>query len=295
MISLKEINNTKVITEFMDKLSSVLLGSSSSSLQQAKKNITSSEIYLKCFQKLLQDVENKDPGFVNKCTSSYINGDSKALFVVFGPSNSFCSSYNLKIIKYMNAQFNHYSNAKVFCIGDKILEYMNLHCKERIEKSYNFSKCSYKKDIYNQSIFLCQKIKKTLLYGKFNECILIYTTLKICSSNQIKSVKLIPVQINLTDNCKSPLNNSSDEFTYFNNKFNYLAREIINEYIHSIVFYVYSNSLACEHKARAIVTQSIKKNAENKKGELKLLYNRRRQSIITTELLEIVSAINLIN
>jgi len=63
---------------------------------------------------------------------------------------------------------------------------------------------------------------------------------------------------------------------------------LMTRYIEALVFQAVAENMACEQSARMVAMKAATDNAGNLIGELKLIYNKKRQAAITKELSEIV-------
>ena len=67
-----------------------------------------------------------------------------------------------------------------------------------------------------------------------------------------------------------------------------ILQNLVPEYFASKLYALVKESFACEVAARRMAMDSAKKNAQQMIDDLKLEYNRARQSTITQEITEIV-------
>ncbi|MBB5191738.1 F-type H+-transporting ATPase subunit gamma [Silvimonas terrae] len=65
--------------------------------------------------------------------------------------------------------------------------------------------------------------------------------------------------------------------------------ELMNRYVEALIFQAVAENIASEMAARMVAMKAATDNADKVIGNLQLLYNKTRQSAITTELMEIVS------
>jgi len=285
---IKGINSTKKITQAMKIVSA-------SGLRSVQSSIGSSDAYLKGFQRLLIDVNNKNPELFRRYISLFQNKkESNVLFIVFGSDKGLCGSFNSKITSYITSELQVNKNAKIFCVGNKISQYMQAHHKENIEKSMPFFRKNNKKISYNASALLSREIRNAFLNGKFSECRIVYTKFESVLHQQVEDIKLLPLQIDEIENlsCFSKLDK---EIFEFDNNLETILEKLIQNYINATVLYACSNSLTCEHSARMLAMDSATKNSDKMLKELNLLYNRSRQAIITKELIEIISGAEATN
>jgi F-type H+-transporting ATPase subunit gamma len=216
------------------------------------------------------------------------------LFIVFGSDKGLCGSFNSKITIYITSELQVNKNAKIFCVGNKISQYMQAHHKENIEKSMPFFRKNNKKISYNASALLSREIRNAFLNGKFSECRIVYTKFESVLHQQVEDIKLLPLQIDEIENL-SCFSKSDKEIFEFDNNLETILEKLIQNYINATVLYACSNSLTCEHSARMLAMDSATKNSDKMLKELNLLYNRSRQAIITKELIEIISGAEATN
>lgn len=77
--------------------------------------------------------------------------------------------------------------------------------------------------------------------------------------------------------------------------FKSLFHAILPRYIESMVYQFYIENLSSEQAARMLAMKSAMDNSANLVQELNILYNKKRQSNITQELIEIISGSNLVD
>jgi len=285
---IKGINSTKKITQAMKIVSA-------SSLRSAQNSIVNSEAYLKGFQKLLIDVSNKAPDLLEQFISLSTKIDkSKTLFVVFGSDKGLCGSFNSKITGYITSKLQQNNDVKIFCVGNRISQYMQAHHKKNIEKSVPFFRENNKKISYNASVLLSKEIKDVFLKEKFSECRVVYTKFNSVLSQQVQDIRLMPLQMDEIENTDC-FAKSDGEIFEFDNDIELILKKLIDDYIAATILHVCSNSLTCEHSTRMLAMDSATKNSDKMLKELNLLYNRSRQAIITKELIEIISGAEATN
>ena len=122
---------------------------------------------------------------------------------------------------------------------------------------------------------------KLFLSNKIDECHLIYTKFKSAITQTVRSHKLLPVENN------SEIKNKS---TY---EFEPSEESVLNEIVpRNIAIQIHSGlleNLASEQGSRMTAMDNATRNANDMIDNLTLLYNRSRQALITSELIEIIS------
>ena len=144
---------------------------------------------------------------------------------------------------------------------------------------------------YQDAKDLCNKVLDSFSKGEIGEIYLAYTHFKNTVSQEAKLIKLLPVEVDPTQE------DGSDD----NVMMNYEPNEeealgmIIPKYITSIFYGALVEAVASENGARMQAMDSATSNAEEMISDLSLKYNRARQGSITQELTEIIAGANAIS
>ena len=121
---------------------------------------------------------------------------------------------------------------------------------------------------------------KDFLEGKINRVLVVYNKYVSIMSQEPRVFQLLPlVKEEGTKELGGILEPAPDV----------LLEELVPEYFACKLYALVKESFACEVAARRMAMDSAKKNAQQMIDNLKLEYNRARQSTITQEITEIVS------
>ena len=123
------------------------------------------------------------------------------------------------------------------------------------------------------------------LNGKTQEVIIIHNGFKNLISQELKSVKILPLVPDLdvlNDDEKGDVLNISPE-----DEENIILDSIAKKYVEYNMYYALVDSLAAEHSARMQAMDAATNNATELVRTLTIAYNKARQDAITTELVEI--------
>lgn len=200
---------------------------------------------------------------------------NKRLLIVITSNNGLCSGYNNEVIKFLR---NYYQkNDEILIIGEKG---KNELANENIDINDEF--VDYLKE--NSSDFKELKDYLVTLYnkGKYKEIDLIYTHYHNSLISKVESLKLLPIDIktNYKRNYSPSFEPSKEEVV------NYL----IEEYLYYTLYTKIFDSRIAEESARRLAMDNATKNADDLIDNLKLEYNKIRQSNITSEINEVSSA-----
>ena len=200
---------------------------------------------------------------------------NKRLLIVITSNNGLCSGYNNEVIKFLR---NYYQkNDEILIIGEKG---KNELANENIDINDEF--VDYLKE--NSSDFKELKDYLVTLYnkGEYKEIDLIYTHYHNSLISKVESLKLLPIDIktNYKRNYSPSFEPSKEEVV------NYL----IEEYLYYTLYTKIFDSRIAEESARRLAMDNATKNANDLIDNLKLEYNKIRQSNITSEINEVSSA-----
>ncbi len=200
---------------------------------------------------------------------------NKRLLIVITSNNGLCSGYNNEVIKFLR---NYYQkNDEILIIGEKG---KNELANENIDINDEFV------DYLKENSFDFKELKDYLvtLYnkGEYKEIDLIYTHYHNSLISKVESLKLLPIDIktNYKRNYSPSFEPSKEEVV------NYL----IEEYLYYTLYTKIFDSRIAEESARRLAMDNATKNADDLIDNLKLEYNKIRQSNITSEINEVSSA-----
>ena len=205
----------------------------------------------------------------------------KTRLVIVSSDRGLCGSYNSNIIKkaesYIKEAGLTQDNCVIDFVGKKAYEYFkkrytNIGDNYRIDENPTYQKVSYVGD----------KAIENYIEGDFDSLVMIYNEFKSAMSQKITVERLFPI---ITPEYEDV--SVVDNFKYEPSKQEVLEG-LLPKYVKVEVLRILLESLASEHGARMTAMESATKNSDEMMKRLSLVYNRQRQSVITTELMEIV-------
>ncbi len=206
----------------------------------------------------------------------------KTRLVVMSSDRGLCGSYNSNIIKkaesYIKEAGLNQDNCVMDFIGKKAYEYFNKRYSNigdnyRVDESPSYQNISYFGD----------RIIENYIQGDFDALVVIYNEFKSAMSQRITVQRLFPIITPEYEEESSEL----DSFIYEPSKQNVLD-ELLPKYVKVEALRIVLEGLASEHGARMTAMENATKNSDDMIKRLSVVYNRQRQSAITTELMEIV-------
>lgn len=205
----------------------------------------------------------------------------KTRLVIISSERGLCGSYNSNIIKkavsYMKEADLDNTNCVIDFVGKKAYEYFKRrHCN--IGDIYKLNEVP----VYHNVSLVVERLIDNYINGEFDALVIIYNEFKSAMCQQITVERLFPIVT--PEFCGSV---PTDKYKYEPDKRTVLA-ELLPKYVKIEILRVLLESLASEHGARMSAMESATKNSEEMMKKLSLIYNRSRQAVITTELMEIV-------
>jgi len=286
MSGLKEIRNRISSVSSTMQITNAMKMVSAAKLKKAQDSISATLPYSNKLSGLIQNIstsgESLDSPFFTKRT---IN---KVLIVAITSNKGLCGGFNSNVIKEVSKliETKYSSNkAEIICIGKKGRDVLSK--KNKVIDSFN--------SVYDD--FSYENVKKIaeLFMEKFSdesydEVMLVYNHSKNAATQILTVEPYLPIEEN------------NDEVTS-QAKGDYIFEpsqsEILNELIPKALivqlFKAISDSIAGEHGARMTAMHKATDNASELRDQLKLTYNKARQTAITNEILEIVGGAEALN
>ncbi|MEC7773103.1 MAG: ATP synthase F1 subunit gamma [Bacteroidota bacterium] len=286
MSGLKEIRNRISSVSSTMQITNAMKMVSAAKLKKAQDSISATLPYSNKLSGLIQNIstsgESLDSPFFTKRT---IN---KVLIVAITSNKGLCGGFNSNVIKEVSKliETKYSSNkAEIICIGKKGRDVLSK--KNKVIDSFN--------SVYDD--FSYENVKKIaeLFMEKFSdesydEIMLVYNHSKNAATQILTVEPYLPIEEN------------NDEVTS-QAKGDYIFEpsqsEILNELIPKALivqlFKAISDSIAGEHGARMTAMHKATDNASELRDQLKLTYNKARQTAITNEILEIVGGAEALN
>ena len=286
MSGLKEIRNRIRSVSSTMQITNAMKMVSAAKLKKAQDSISATLPYSNKLSGLIQNISTSgesldSPFFIQRSIK-------KILAVAITSNKGLCGGFNSNVIKEVSRliETKYVSkNVEIICIGKKGRDILSK--KNNVIDSFN--------SVYDE--FSYENVKKIaeLFMEKFSdesydEIILVYNHAKNAATQHLTIEPYLPIE---EDAEESPAQASRDYI------FEPSQLEILNELIPKALvvqlFKAISDSIAGEHGARMTAMYKATDNASEIRDQLKLTYNKARQTAITNEILEIVGGAESLN
>ena len=273
---IKSIKSTQKITKAMQLISA-------SRLNKARDALHSAKHYSLCIQKLIHRIANDPNTDSTILTKGSENGEAH-LILAISSDRGLCGAFNTAIIKKIKEISSKYLkdnvNFKIICIGKKAYDGLAQLFSQEILSSKPTNKNIDIEYINDISDNLLIKIIKQ----EYISCHIVYNKFISAITNETISQCIIPL---------SPHNDSAN--ISYEPKLEFMIDDLTKRYFRSCIHHALLENAASEHSARMNAMDNATRNAKDMLKKLSNEYNKKRQSSITNELIEIISGAEAAN
>lgn len=265
---IKSVGSTKQITKAMQLVAS-------SKLRKAKARAEQARPYFNELYKTMCEIASANTDFSTIYT---VKREVKhRLFIVIAGDRGLAGGYNSNVLKMaVAAHANDAEKPKIIAIGKKAGEFFAKRDYDIVASYANIAediKPNTAQDIANLAINMFAN-------GEVDEVVVFYTMFVSSMSQEPHSMSVLPMEtVELED--YGVMNYDPSPEAVFN--------RIVPRFTASLIQCAVVESYASEQGARRTAMENATDNADAMTESLSLLYNRARQSSITTEIIDIVS------
>lgn len=257
-------------------------------LQKARSRAENSKPYFDAMYETVTSMLKKT-GNISHPYLTAGKSDRKAIIVITS-NRGLAGGYNTNVTKLITASDFKKEDIDIYSIGRKGRDFLS-------RRGYTIKSDAsdvINEPLYSDAIEISEKVLKSFANGEIGEIYLAYTSFKNTVSHIPTLIKLLPVEIQdteqedvKTDDNKALMNYEPEAEEALN--------MIIPKYMTSLLYGALVEAVASENGARMQAMDSATSNAEEMIEDLSLSYNRARQSSITQELTEIIAGAEAIS
>ena len=285
MSGLKEIRNRISSVSSTMQITNAMKMVSAAKLKKAQDSITATLPYSNKLSSLVKNISasidsvDSNPLFVKREVKS-------SLIIVITSNKGLCGGFNSNIIKEVYNIGSQY--------GTKKLELLTIGKKGNDILKKKFNVISSHNDLYDDFSYsnvrlIANDIMALYTEEKYDEVILVYNHFKNAATQIITKEQFLPI----AENSDEDLSIQGDYIFEPNRE--KILNELIPKTLSIQLFKSISDSIAGEHGARMTAMHKATDNASELRDQLKLTYNKARQTAITNEILEIVGGAEALN
>lgn len=236
---------------------------------------------------LTSSLENTD-----EAVYSTIRPVQKVLLLVITSNRGLCGPFNSNIIKAANAyidehyrEINRKGQLDLYTIGKKGTDFF---------RKNKFNLVNANNDIFDALTFvntvaIAEELMAAFATKKYDKIEIIYNHFKNSGQQVLTIDQYLPIIPAATAPAPDAKAGKYNAIYIFEPEESVLVRELIPKMLKIQLYKTILDSYAAEHGARMTAMAQATENAQDLLKQLRLSYNKARQSAITKELLEIVS------
>lgn len=217
----------------------------------------------------------------------------RVLLIPITSNRGLCGGFNMQVIKatvgLISGKYAD-KDVQVLSIGKKVSDFMTREGHDILNDSFP----THFNDVFNDLRYapvadIAQLVMNRFTDGTFDEVVLVYNTAKNAATQEVVKEPFLPISTEvLTDD--APM----IDYDFEPNKDDVLD-VLVPKSLKTQLFKAILDSFSGEQGARMTAMHKATDNASDLLKDLKLSYNKARQTAITTEILEIVSGAEAMN
>ena len=289
MASLKEIRARIVSVASTQKITSAMKMVSAAKLKKTEGVTTRFLPYKNKLSEALSNYLGSLEGEVSIPLAEHREVKKVAL-LAFSSSSGLCGVYNSSVCKLFKQAYDEYveslgaENVMVFLFGKKIADYakkFGIKVEEQYEPlAENLS--------FDLAMEVSDKMVELFLSHKVDRVELVFNHFKNAGVQTPTREVMLPLKAEITGGTQSfDYIVEPDKETFVN--------DLIPKVIHTNFYSTMLDAVTAEHGARMTAMHIASDNADQLSQELKILYNKARQNVITNELIDIVGGAEALN
>ena len=288
MPSLKDLRNRITSVKSTQKITKAMKMVAAAKLRKAQENAEKGRAYSEKMNNIISNLKQSIADVSS--APKLLVGTNKSevhLCIVITADRGLCGGFNTNIVKKAKEYFNHILDVnkklKIITVGSKGDDQI-----KRNFKNYIVEKISYKsvKNIsLNEASELTSKIIAMFENKEFDVCTIFYNKFKSVISQEPQAQQIIPVE-----NLDIDVQNTEVEDQYeFEPDESEILEYLLPQNITTQLYKAFLENAASEQGSRMSAMDNATRNAGDLIDKLTINYNRSRQAVITSELIEIIS------
>ena len=227
----------------------------------------------------------------HELTHPYI-GESeggKAAYVVIAADKGLCGGYNHNVLNHAYSAILKSEEPYILTVGQEARVFFE-------RKGFSID-VEFLHVAQNPSLYYARGITQDLLElfdnGIMDEVYVVYTHFMSAMRQEPRVLKLLPLSLSNFEDVSAETQYSAE--MYYHPTPREVFDILVPQFIIGLVYGCLVSSLASEQCARMIAMENATNNAEERIADLTMQYNRARQAAITTEISEIMGALEALS
>lgn len=289
MKSMADIRHSMRAVKDTSKITKAMYLISTAKVRKALNMYSSNAAYFERVQVAMKDILLHSEGI----THPYLGTSArrKPAFLVLAADKGLCGGYNHDLLEFAQARIDECEAPYVLPVGQETLEYFSRRA-QGIELDERFAELSQSPTLHN-----ARKIMRALieLYesGRVDSVFIIYTRYISGTLQRPHIIDLVPLSPDDFDEVEC-VDADSAAMEYYPSA-EQVFGTLVPQYIVGIVYAAMVQAYASEQSARMNAMDSANRNGQKMLDEYGRELNAARQSAVTSEIAEIIGALDVID
>ena len=280
MANLKDIRNRIKSVISIQQVTSAMKMVAAAKMRRAQENMEKARPYSSRMAELLNTlIPEIDRSLMPELNVREIK---KTLFVVVTADRGMAGAFNTNVLREAHRAIDEVGmeNSDIICIGKKSFGYFKNRNYPIVVKYIDF----WNELRYTHAMKFGEEIISRFVNGKVDQVRVIYNRFINVARQEIKNDIFLP----MSNDLEAKESDYNPERLFEPSK-EEVVKTIIPRYLNTQMWQFLLESNASEQAARMLAMENATSNANDMIKDLKLQFNKARQTSITTEMLEIVS------
>ena len=294
MASLKDIRNRKKSVQSTKKITSAMKMIAAAKLRKSQEQVLASRPYAYLMSNVLRALVQKAKSFEEAPKLLVGTGrDYRHLLVVITSDRGLCGGYNTNVVrevlKHLYELEKQDKPYQILSIGRKGRDTLHAYgYGKQIVNAYG----SPDKVSFLHARRIANELLEMFDTGEFDVCTVVYNRFVSVISQKVTFHQLVPYSAPLQTNHNEA---EATEDTIIHSLYEYepsekrVLSELLPKNFAVQLYEAMLENIASEQGARMTAMDSATRNADDMIKKLDLYYNRTRQALVTSELIEIIS------
>jgi len=288
--NLRAIRKRIVVVKSTQKITRAMKMVAGARLTRAQQRIQAVRPFAEHVSQMLTDVVSASghSGLAEKHPLLVQRPERQVLFVVITSDRGLCGAFNANINKRAEALWKAKQaegvGVRFVTIGRRGRDYF----KRRSAPSLTHFEGIWEDLGMGQARRVARTLLVPFLRGEVDAIYLVYNVFKTAITQEVSSTRLLPLETPPTQGEGVELAEPTPEYIFEPDE-RALFERLVPTYIEVALLRALYDSVAAELAARMTAMDAATKNAREMISKLTLRYNRQRQQVITTELIEIIA------
>lgn len=283
--SLREVKLRISSTQSTAQITKAMYMVSQSKVKRAEKNYKSYQDFMKRISSMVAQIVDKAENEIQHplLTKREVK---KTAYLIITSDRGLAGAYNSSLFKALEERLKEYSSAEEFitaAIGKKGFSYLKKQGYPLVQDSPTY----VRDDVMFVDILpLAKRVIDAYLNKEIDKLVIVYNHYVNSLTQEVTFEELLPIK---------GIEGETEVADYiYETGIEKTLNLVLPMYIQDIIYGIILDAKTSEHSARMNSMKSATDNAEEIISKLQLLYNRARQSVITTELIDIIGGANAI-